>query len=180
MTYKLVRYSPPLEGSDLRGDRYCEIRDDVIGTLLYLFNECCKRNDGKFPAINLIYLSQAVGLPLKTTCEFLEQVHLLPSGTWDRKFASAKSKSQVQAVLGSMLTISSQMERIGFKVILTFYPSESNKAAIVSDIFSLAAIHHLTAATGRGDTHVAVPAGVAEIARQYANDGLELLIEGVL
>ena len=78
-----VTYNPPLTGLQLRGSlymvRFREIAPTLCGLHSYLYEQY-----SKITPRMVIEMSDTVGLPLKTTTEFLEMLTLLPTGTWER------------------------------------------------------------------------------------------------
>lgn len=177
MTYKLVRYSPRLGGESLRGRNYVFIRDSVIDTLMYLFVDCVKRDNGAFRVKNIAYLAGAVGLPLKTTCEYLEQMERLPSGTWERIFGRPAQAYELSALLLDNYTFEKQMDNIAFEVVSSFQRDEVES---VSWIFEATAIPYFVEEMPGNHFKFAVSRSLIELARRQVKIGLELIEEGVL
>lgn len=88
------RYQPSLTGLDLRGKKYKIILKQCSEQLTKLFDAIVKNNN-KITRGDIVVISQQIGLPLKTTCEFLEHLDCLPTGTWELKFAGISVKDWI-------------------------------------------------------------------------------------
>lgn len=78
-------YRPSLTGLDLKYS-YFKIRDECANSLIYLQSleiEKCNR----FGWAELIAVADTIGLPIKTTCQFLEKWEKVRNGTWELKEA---------------------------------------------------------------------------------------------
>jgi hypothetical protein len=87
-------YQPVLTGIDLQGRKYKKILTECSDQLAEYF-EATKLKKGTITRLDIVQISQEIGLPLKTTCEFLEYQDKLPSGTWERKFADLSLKDLI-------------------------------------------------------------------------------------
>ena len=87
-------YQPALTGIDLQGRKYKKILTECFDQLSEYF-EIAKLKKGTITRLDIVQISQEIGLPLKTTCEFLEYQSKLPSGTWERKFAGLSVKDLI-------------------------------------------------------------------------------------
>jgi hypothetical protein len=93
-------YQPALAGIDLQGRKYKKILTECSSQLGECF-EITKLRKGTITRLDIVQISQEIGLPLKTTCEFLEYQDKLPSGTWDRKFAGLSVKDLIALQLSN-------------------------------------------------------------------------------
>jgi hypothetical protein len=81
--FTCFHYDPPLSGLDLRGKKYKKTFVECKESLLFLFN-CEVEAQGKFTCKSLVKVADEIGLPIKTTCEFLEYHEKLSYGTFER------------------------------------------------------------------------------------------------
>lgn len=88
-------YDPPLTGLNLRGKKYKRVFAECSAQLSAYFDATEKQNAGKITRRDVVCISHQIGLPLKTTCEFLEYLEKLPTGTWERKFAGISVKDWI-------------------------------------------------------------------------------------
>lgn len=91
-------YQPKLTGIDLRGKKYQKILTECSGQLVKYF-EATEQQKSTITRLDIVQISQEIGLPLKTTCEFLEYQGKLPSGTWELKFAGLSVKDLIELQL---------------------------------------------------------------------------------
>jgi hypothetical protein len=92
-------YIPPLTGLDLKHN-YFKVRDECADSLIRLQSlEIQKHN--RFGWAELITVADTIGLPIKTTCQFLEKWGKVRDGTWEVKeiqgFTSKSIREQVEA-----------------------------------------------------------------------------------
>jgi hypothetical protein len=80
---RLMKFDRQLTGLDLRGSNYRKVLNQVAPTLEGLFN-LERKVSGKVTMRAIVLISEELGLPAKTTCEFLECLGKLPVGTWER------------------------------------------------------------------------------------------------
>ena len=85
-------YKPQLTGLDLRDAKYKQVFTECSVQLCAYFDAAQEQNGGRITRKDIVCISQQIGLPLKTTCEFLEHLEKLPTGTWERKFADINIK----------------------------------------------------------------------------------------
>lgn len=76
---------------NLRGSNYKKAMKDCTPSLVADAKKIVEVN-GKFTPFDIATLATKTGLPCKTTCEFLEHVEFLPSGTWERFRAQDQAK----------------------------------------------------------------------------------------
>lgn len=88
-------YEPKLTGQELQGQRYKQVLKECSGQLVKYF-VAAKTNKDKITRVEIIEVSQKIGLPLKATCEFLEYNKQLPTGTWERKFSQVSVKELME------------------------------------------------------------------------------------
>ena len=79
-------YHPKLTNIDLEGRKYNKVLAECSGQLSKYF-EATKAKKKKINRLDVVRISQEIGLPLKATCEFLQDLGKLPIGTWESKFA---------------------------------------------------------------------------------------------
>jgi hypothetical protein len=82
--FACFHYDPPLTGLDLHGKKYKKIFIECKESLLFLFHREVEAQQGKFTCKSLVKVADEIGLPIKTTCEFLEYHEKLPYGTFER------------------------------------------------------------------------------------------------
>lgn len=78
-------YNPALTGLDLKHN-YFNIRDECADSLIYLQSLQVKKHN-RFGWAELIVVADIIGLPIKTTCQFLEKWEKVKDGTWELKEA---------------------------------------------------------------------------------------------
>jgi len=78
-------YDPPLTGFDLKHN-YFFIRDECAESLIYLQAIQIKNNSGRFGWVELVQVADTIGLPIITTCYFLEKWQKLRDGFCHENF----------------------------------------------------------------------------------------------
>ena len=87
-------YHPKLTNIDLEGRKYNKVLAECSGQLSEYF-EITKAKK-KINRLDIVRISQEIGLPLKVTCQFLEHLEKLPIGTWEHKFATMTVKDLME------------------------------------------------------------------------------------
>lgn len=91
-------YNPPLTGYDLINDKYFAVREECAESLLYLYELERKKRPDIFGWDNLITIADTIGLPIKTTCYFLEKHGKVRDGLFESKGLTSKQiRQQVAA-----------------------------------------------------------------------------------
>ena len=78
-------YHPKLTNTELKGGKCKKVLTECSSQLSKYF-EITKAKK-KINRLDIVRISQEIGLPLKVTCQFLEHLEKLPIGTWESKFA---------------------------------------------------------------------------------------------
>ena len=87
-------YDPPLTGFDLKY-RYFEVREECKDSLIYLQRRAIETNDrGIFNWVALVAVADQIGLPIRTTCEFLEKWGKVRDGLFEAKGLTSKQIRQ--------------------------------------------------------------------------------------
>lgn len=96
-------YDPPLSGLDLKHN-YFKVRDECAVSLIHLQNLEIKKHN-RFGWAELIAVADIIGLPIKTTCQFLEKWGKIKDGTWELKelqgFSSKKIREEIETTKAS-------------------------------------------------------------------------------
>ena len=72
-----------LIGEQLKGDRYMAVFKERIGSLVIMANLIYKKKK-KLSVLDIASLVLKIGLPVKTTFEFLQYAEIIPGVTWER------------------------------------------------------------------------------------------------
>ena len=88
-------YHPKLTNIELEGKKYNKVLVECSDQLSKYF-EAIKSKKHQINRLDVVRISQAIGLPLKTTCEFLQDLGELPIGTWESKFATMTVKDLME------------------------------------------------------------------------------------
>ena len=78
-------YHPKLTNIDLEGKKYNKVLAECSDQLSEYFETIKARK--AITRLDIVRISQEIGLPLKTTCQFLQDLGKLPIDTWESKFA---------------------------------------------------------------------------------------------
>ena len=91
-------YDPPLTGLDLKHN-YFIIRDECAVSLIHLQGREIKKHN-RFTWIELVIVADLIGLPIKTTCQFLEKWGKIKDGTWELKEIQGITSKMIRKQLG--------------------------------------------------------------------------------
>lgn len=92
-----MKFDRRLTGLDLRGANYKIVLDQVAPSLGELF-DLERKMTGKVTMRAIILISEELGLPVKTTCEFLEYLGKLPVGTWERSHIKSNQINEAKEI----------------------------------------------------------------------------------
>lgn len=87
-------YDPPLTGFDLKY-RYFSVREECKESLIYLQKRAIESNDRKiFNWVALVTVADQIGLPIVTTCQFLEKWGRVRDGLFEQTGLTSKQIRQ--------------------------------------------------------------------------------------
>ena len=90
-------YEPPLTGLELKHN-YFIVRDECAESLIYLHKVETDKNNNFFGWGQLVDVADTIGLPIKTTCQFLEKWGKVRDGLFEQKGLTSKQiRQQVEA-----------------------------------------------------------------------------------
>ena len=87
-------YHPKLTNIELEGRKYNKVLAECSSQLSKYFEAV--KSKKAVTRLDIIRISQEIGLPLKATCEFLQDLGELPIGTWEHKFATMTVKDLME------------------------------------------------------------------------------------
>jgi len=90
-------YDPPLNGYYLK-HKYFIVREECKDSLIYLHTKEIERNGRDFFGwMNLVSIADAIGLPIQTTCQFMEKWEKVRDGLFEQKgLTSRQIRKQVE------------------------------------------------------------------------------------
>ena len=87
-------YDPPPTSFDLKC-RYFEVREQCKDSLIYLRGRAIESDDRKiFNWVALVTVADQIGLPIKTTCQFLEKWDKVRDGLFEAKGLTSRQICQ--------------------------------------------------------------------------------------
>lgn len=87
-------YDPPLTGYYLK-HKYFSVREECKDSLIYLHGRAIKTNDrGIFNWVALVTVADQIGLPIQTTCQFLEKWGKVRDGLFEAKGLTSRQIRQ--------------------------------------------------------------------------------------